>query len=108
MAVSFAREEKDKDKDKNKVERFKSLTEWNLVKSTKMDITAQIVKHTLSSDRAPPVEFVDGQAIFPDVPPLSPGEIPTKKIVIYQHFACWASVLRNVSGAYLCCFYFVY
>lgn len=84
--------------DRKDIPHFKSLSEWAEHKSTKMDTLARICKHTLSSDRAPPVEFVDGQAIFPPIPRLQKGEkdTATVKIAIYQEFPSLGKVLRNV------------
>jgi len=96
MAVGYAKEDRNAS-----IPHFKNLAEWEAVKSTKIDVTAQIVKHTLSSDRAPPVTFLNGSAIFPEVPPLTKGETPSKKVVIYQDFASLASVLRNVSCSFV-------
>jgi TATA-binding protein-associated factor len=62
-----------------------------------MDVVAKIIVHTLSSDRAPPVKFVDGVPIFPEVPALLPGEVPRNKVAVYQEFASLGRVLRNVS-----------
>lgn len=76
---------------------FKTLEEWEKAKSTKMDVVARIIQHTLSSDQAPPVKFVDGRPVFPPVPPLLPGEVPSNKVVVYQEFPSLGRVLRNVS-----------
>lgn len=84
--------------DRKDIPRFNSLEEWAERKSTKMDVLARICKHTLSSDRAPPVQFANGQAFFPQIPPLKPGERDTKaiKIAIYQEFPSLGRVLHNV------------
>lgn len=75
---------------------FNSLEEWEAAKSTKMDIVAKIIKHTLSSDQALPVTFIDGQPIFTPIPPLAAGEVPSNKVVVFQEFPSLGRVLRNV------------
>jgi hypothetical protein len=64
---------------------FKSLEEWNPVKSTKMDVCARICRHYLQADSVPDVEFKDGQVIFPTFVPQKAGEPVSnaRKILIY-------------------------
>lgn len=92
VAVGYARDVKDE-----APPHFSSLEEWYPIKSTKIDIVAKICRHTLSSDRAPPVSFEDGEPFFPPVPPLKKGETCTVKITIFQEFSSLGPVLRNVS-----------
>ena len=92
MAVGYAQETK------SAIPHFNTLDEWNKAKSTKMDVVAQIIRHTLSSDAAPPAHFLNGAPVFPPVPPIKPGEAPANKIVVFQDFPSLGHVLRNVSG----------
>jgi len=78
---------------------FTSLADWEIAKSTKMDVAARIVKHVLARDDAPEVLFEDGQAVFPPLPELTPGQVVSRenKIVIYMEFPSLGHILRNVS-----------
>lgn len=79
---------------------FKSLEEWEPVKSTKMDVCARICRHYLQQDDVPDVEFQDGQVIFPTLAqkPGEPGETAsrTRKILIYAEFPSMTGILQNV------------
>lgn len=92
MSVGFARESE------NVIPTFKSLEEWQGVKSTKMDICARICQHMLVRDDAAEIVFQNGKAIFPASPPSLPGQTisQTKKILIYQEFTSLRDLLRNV------------
>ncbi|PPQ82663.1 hypothetical protein CVT26_001000 [Gymnopilus dilepis] len=90
MAVGYAQESK------GPIPRFSSLEEWEQAKSTKMDVVAQIIRHMLSSDQAPPVTFVDGVPIFPSIPISSDEEARFNKVAVFQDFPSLGSVLRNV------------
>ncbi|KAF5309269.1 hypothetical protein D9611_015099 [Ephemerocybe angulata] len=97
MGVTFAQADPDAP-----LPKFDSLDEWEPVKSTKVDICAQIVRHLLSRDDAPRVEFVDGSPVFPPMPSIDIASPPTtkNKIVIYQEFPSYRPVLENVLRLY--------
>ena len=80
------------------IPRFNSLEEWDSHKSTKVDICACMCRHLLSRDDAPEMSLRDGQVIFPDIPPPTPGENVQKeiKILIYQEFPSFGPLLRDV------------
>jgi TATA-binding protein-associated factor len=80
---------------------FSSLQEWLPVKSTKMDVTAQIAQYYLSDDGVPDVEFKDGQPVFASIPRPSPGQIVSqnRKILIFSEFPSMTGLLRNVGSS---------
>ncbi|KAF8074473.1 P-loop containing nucleoside triphosphate hydrolase protein [Lyophyllum atratum] len=76
---------------------FRSLAEWLPVKSTKMEVTAQVCKHYLRDDSVGDVEFVDGHPVFPDIPDIPPDRVQQKRrIIIYAEFSSMAPLLQNV------------
>lgn len=93
MAIGYARYNLD-----DNIPKFKSLEEWEPMKSTKMDTCARMCQHLLSRDDAPEITVEDGQVIIPPLPPLQPGEpcLQTTKILISQQFPSLAGLLRNV------------
>jgi hypothetical protein len=108
MSVGYARDETEdeskEDEDKNKpcIPVFKTLQQWEPVKSTKMDTCAKICRHMLTRDDVPAVIFKEGQAIFPQIPTPIPGRVKKEtKILIYQEFTSLGPLLRNVTFHYL-------
>lgn len=93
MGVTFCQEDPDAP-----IPQFNTLDEWNDMKSTKIDLAAKIVGHLLSRDDAPEVQFVDGEAIFPQMPPTDPTNPPTRerKVAIYQEFSSYRPIMQNV------------
>ncbi|KAF5345577.1 hypothetical protein D9756_011032 [Leucocoprinus leucothites] len=80
---------------------FKTLAEWEPVKSTKMDICARICSHYLTHDDVDDVKFENGQALFTPVI-MEPGKEYSRKrrIIIYSEFTSMAPLLRNVLQLY--------
>jgi TATA-binding protein-associated factor len=74
------------------------MAEWQAAKSTKMDVCAQICQYYLSQDDAPDVEFENGEPVFPTLPPLIEGILPTRntKVLIYAEFPSMTGLLMNV------------
>ncbi|KAF8808358.1 hypothetical protein BYT27DRAFT_7097080 [Phlegmacium glaucopus] len=98
MSVGFARESPD-----TPIPSFATLQDWEAVKSTKMDTCAQICRHLLTRDDAPPINFEEGKAIFPPMPPSPQGgkkPLQEKKILIYQEFTSLGPLLLNVLSLY--------
>lgn len=76
---------------------FKSLEEWEPLKSTKMDVCAKICAHYLKHDDVGDITFEEGEAVFPDVPDLLETEVRrTRRIIIYAEFPSMAPLLQNV------------
>jgi hypothetical protein len=77
---------------------FKTMEEWQAAKSTKMDVCAQLCQYYLSRDDAPDVEFENGKPVFPILPSLAEGIVPTRttKILIYSEFPSMTGLLINV------------
>jgi hypothetical protein len=102
MSVGYARDHQE-NSPKNKAAQsplpiFKTLEEWEPVKSTKMDTCARICRYMLIRDNLAPVIFREGQAIFPKIPPAQPGRVKTEtKILIYQEFTSLKPLLVNVT-----------
>jgi hypothetical protein len=67
------------------------------VKSTKMDVCAQLCAHYLTHDGVNDVSFVDGQPVFPEVV-VNAGQPlqKTRRIIIFQEFSSMAQLLQNV------------
>ncbi|KAJ4463203.1 P-loop containing nucleoside triphosphate hydrolase protein [Lentinula lateritia] len=78
---------------------IKSKDEWNRIKSTKMDVCAQICHYYLLRDDVPDVEFLDGKPVFPKLKPLK-GSSKTRKILIYSEFPSMTSLLVKVLRIY--------
>jgi hypothetical protein len=80
------------------IPRFKTLEEWQSQKSTKVDVCARMCLHLTSRDDAPSMVFQDGSVIFPEVPNPLPGELvsQTTKILVYEGFASFGPLVRNV------------
>jgi TATA-binding protein-associated factor len=93
MAFSYAKETADEE-----IPTFTSLEQWNARKSTKIDVCAQSVRHLLTRDDAPPVQFADGFPVFPPLPALPPGVTGSRnrRILIYQAFPSMGKLLRSV------------
>lgn len=90
--VTFAREDPD-----GPLPKFNTLDEWGAAKSTKIDVCARLCRHILERDDALPIEFRDGQAIFPPTPSSDVPPSLKTKIIIYQEFPFFRPVLVNVS-----------
>lgn len=77
---------------------FKSLADWKNIKSTKMDICAQICVYYLYRDNVPDVTFSDGKPVFPKLAAFDPslGHTKTRKILIYSEFPSMTALLRKV------------
>jgi hypothetical protein len=94
MLVGFAK------RDGEEIPTFKTLEQWDALKSTKMDACARICRHLLSRDDAPAIIFKDGEAIFPTIPPHQQSRTriyQETKILIYQEFTSLGPLLLNVS-----------
>ncbi|RXW13276.1 hypothetical protein EST38_g12578 [Candolleomyces aberdarensis] len=94
LGVAYARTKEEK-KAHPKIPIFVTITEWELVKGTKIDVCCLICVHFLTSDLAPEVVFVDGYPFFPAIPPSSPVK-KTNKIIIYLEFSSLFALLRNI------------
>ena len=106
MSVGFAADKsKDKSKDESKAKfipefpEFKSLQEWEPLKSTKMDTCARICRHMLTRDDVPPIIFEEGQAKFPQIPPSPHPPKMESKILIYQEFTSLRPLLSKVDSS---------
>jgi TATA-binding protein-associated factor len=81
---------------------FRSLEEWEPVKSTKMEILAQICAHYLSHDDVKDVIFEDGRPVFPPTPEVTDAKTQkTRRIIVYGEFPSMAPLLQNVTPASL-------
>jgi hypothetical protein len=67
------------------------------VKSTKMDICAQLCAHYLTHNKVDDISFVDGRPVFPEIL-VAPGQPlqKTRRIIIFQEFSSMAQLLQNV------------
>ncbi|KAF8054476.1 P-loop containing nucleoside triphosphate hydrolase protein [Lyophyllum atratum] len=91
-AVGFAKEDPD-----SPWPSFKTLQEWAPVKSTKMEVCAEICKHYLSRDDVGDVTFANGVPVFPDIPANLAEKIrQNRRIIIYSEFSSMAPLLQNV------------
>ncbi|RDB19056.1 Transcription regulatory protein SNF2 [Hypsizygus marmoreus] len=80
---------------------FKTLEEWEPVKSTKMDVCAQICSHYLTHDDVEDVAFVEGKPVFPEIVAIPGKEVlKTRRIIIYSEFSSMAPLLQNVLRLY--------
>lgn len=93
-SATFARKNLD-----DEIPIFKTLEDWEKMKSTKVDTCARLAQHLLVRDDAPEIILENGTVMFPPFPNLNPGEIVKQetKILIYQEYPSLGSLLRNVS-----------
>ncbi|KAK7024577.1 hypothetical protein VNI00_016182 [Paramarasmius palmivorus] len=92
ISVGFAKEDPATPNPK-----FNTLEEFHPMKSTKMDVCAQICRHYLKHDEIEDPTFVNGEPIFPTAPDI-PSEQPTPqecKIIIYAEFPSIIPLLKN-------------
>lgn len=76
---------------------FRSLEEWEPVKSTKMEVLAKICAHYLSHDDVEDVTFEEGRPVFPPVPELEDAKTQqTRQIIVYGEFPSMAPLIQNV------------
>jgi len=90
MATGYAKDNQDEP-----IPKFTSMQEWELKKSTKMDVCGQICQHLLSRDDAPEVEFKDGAPVFPQAPEAE-NVTRTNRLLIYQQFPSLCPLLVQV------------
>lgn len=78
---------------------FKSLDEWERLKSTKLDTAARLCRYLLTRDDLPTPKFKDGTVAFPEIPPVREGETISQncKIVVFSEFPSMISLFKNVS-----------
>ncbi|KAJ3564613.1 hypothetical protein NP233_g8186 [Leucocoprinus birnbaumii] len=96
LAVGYA-----KDDASSLLPSFKSLKEWNLKKSTKMDVCALVCAHYLADDRVEDVSFQDGDVVLPDIPTeYNDDPQKTRRIIVYAEFPSMAPLLQNVLSLY--------
>lgn len=81
------------------------MEKWIPIKSTKMDVCAQICSHYLAHDQVEDVSFLDGKPVFPEIA-VAPGHPPQRNrhIIIFQEFASMALLLQKVSSSSICSF----
>ncbi|KAF9441652.1 hypothetical protein P691DRAFT_683240 [Macrolepiota fuliginosa MF-IS2] len=79
---------------------FKSLEEWEPVKSTKMDVCARVCKHYLTHDDMEDVTFVDGVPVFPESAATGKEIRRNRRVIIYAEFSSMAPLLQNVLSLY--------
>lgn len=93
QGVTFAQENPD-----SKLPVFTSLADWEQVKSTKIDTCARILRYLLIRDDLPPIEFVNGEVVFPSLPPLKGDEQAKQatKIIVYQEWPSYRPLVSNV------------
>lgn len=93
-SVIYARE-----RPKDEIPVFKTLDEWNKLKSTKLDMAARLCQYLLVRDNLPPPTFADGTVVTLTIPPLRKGEAVSQKckIVVFSEFPSMLSLLINVS-----------
>jgi TATA-binding protein-associated factor len=85
---------------------FKTLEEWEPLKSTKMDTCARVVAHYLSDDNIQDVTFVAGCPVFPELVKTHKDQLrQTRRIIIYAEFSSMAPLLQNVCIHRLCPFF---
>lgn len=77
---------------------FKSLQEWEKLKSTKLDTAARLCRYLLTRDDLPVPTFENGTVNL-DIPPTREGETITQncKIVVFAEFSSMISLFKNVS-----------
>ncbi|KAF9455402.1 P-loop containing nucleoside triphosphate hydrolase protein, partial [Collybia nuda] len=82
---------------------FKTLEEWEKVKSTKIDTCARLCKYLLSRDDAPQPTVENGQIHFPELPPLQPGQVVTNtlRILVFSIFINCIQILSLYGIQYL-------
>jgi len=78
---------------------FKTLEEWEPLKSTKMDTCARVVAHYLTDDNVEDVTFTDGRPVFPELVRTGKDQIrQTRRIIIYAEFSSMAPLFQNVGS----------
>ncbi|KAF8951749.1 P-loop containing nucleoside triphosphate hydrolase protein, partial [Flammula alnicola] len=97
ISVIYAREHPDDD-----IPVFKSLDQWELVKSTKLDTAARLCSYFLKRDNLALPTFADGTVHYPPIPQLLEGETVTQdcKIVVFTEFPSMSSLLLNIFQLY--------
>ncbi|KAK1233548.1 hypothetical protein PQX77_003294 [Marasmius sp. AFHP31] len=81
--------------------RFKTLEEWEPVKSTKIDTCVRIIQHYLSHDNIDD-PFMTSDIRYPDPPRVETGQNPPqkRKILVYAGFPSRWSILRDILDIY--------
>ncbi|KAF7771865.1 hypothetical protein Agabi119p4_6176 [Agaricus bisporus var. burnettii] len=80
---------------------FKTLEDWEPLKSTKMDVCARICAHYLKHDHMDDVHFENGKPVFPVFPEIPGERLPKRRrIIIYSEFPSMAPLLQNVLRLY--------
>ncbi|KAF8800887.1 hypothetical protein BYT27DRAFT_7216694, partial [Phlegmacium glaucopus] len=95
-AVGYAKEQSDAP---NPV--FNTFEEWLPMRSTKMDVCAQICSYYLWRDDVLDVSFNNGVPVFPSLEDAPKGiGNKTRQILIYAEFPSMTPLLRNVLDLY--------
>ncbi|KAG6876903.1 hypothetical protein C0993_012196 [Termitomyces sp. T159_Od127] len=79
---------------------FKSLAEWQAVKTTKLDVAARICNHYTSRDDVPHVSFHDGHPVFPPPSVGNQSFTRTRRILMFAYFSSMVSLFQNVLSLY--------
>lgn len=92
-SVMFARENPE-----DAIPHFKSLEQWEPVKSTKLDTAARLCQYFLQRDGLPMPTFTAGQVQFPPLPLVDEeNAMNDGKIVVFTEFPSMISLFINVS-----------
>jgi hypothetical protein len=91
MSVSFPRADTNAP-----IPRVLSRREWEKVKTTKFDVTGQLVSYLLSSDIGPRPSIKNGTIVIPELDPTQVGP-RTRKVLIYQEWSLFVQRLMDVS-----------
>ena len=98
LSVIFAREHPNA-----RIPHFKTLAQWEKMKSTKLDTAARLCQYFLQRDNLPLPEFTDGDVRLPPLPVPLESETATQntKIVVFSEFPSMCSVLQNVGRVFV-------
>lgn len=95
LTVNYARSNPNDD-----IPVFKTLGEWEALKSTKLDTAAQLCRYFLVGDDLPFPTFSEGSVTFPAIPPVNQGDTRKQetKVVIFMEFPSMLPLFVNVSS----------
>ncbi|KAG5719786.1 DNA repair protein rhp26 [Termitomyces sp. T112] len=79
---------------------FKTLQDWQAVRTTKLDVAARICAHYTSRDDVHHVSFSDGLPVFPPPPPITAGITKTRRILMFAYFSSMVPLFQNVLSLY--------
>ncbi|RXW12447.1 hypothetical protein EST38_g13407 [Candolleomyces aberdarensis] len=95
MGVTFPREDPS-----DPIPVFKTIDEWKEQLGTKIHVLVQVSRYILTRDDMPPVRFENGALIFSRPPMTNVRFTREVKIVIYQEFPSYTSLVINIFRLY--------